>query len=123
MRPYSMRKDIYDTPSRFLGIDGWLDFEEDALAVEYVKEYPAEGDVAEGLDEWLHVVGHDADETAEYFSVGVGKTDEFLRQVNGDGVKADNLEEERPTLPAAHVDDVVEKREHQHGICSDNADK
>ena len=51
-----MRKGIYDTSFRFWGIDGWLDFEEDALAVEDVKEYPTEGDVAEGLDEGLHVL-------------------------------------------------------------------
>ena len=90
-----------------------LHFQENTLAVEEVEEKPADGDVGCFGEERLRVLGHEGDESVEEPLRCVGEVDEPLTQIDGDGVHADDREEERPPdamdkarrVPSEHLPD------------------
>ena len=100
-----------------------LHFQENLLPVEEIEDQPAGEEVECLRDELVPVTVKQFDDAAEEETTRPGAVDDSWQHVDGDGIHADDLEEESPTAPASYVDDVIKQREADERIARHGADE
>ena len=100
-----------------------LHFQENLLPVEEVEDQPAGEEVECLRDELVPIAVEQFDDAAEEETTRSGAVDDSWQHVDGDGVHADDFEEESPTTPAFYVDDVIEQREADKRVARHGADE
>ena len=113
------RKLLRFPPTRFLYFKPvCLNLQECVLAVQEVQEQPAHHDIAQVHNHAFHVFGEQAGKAGEEELVGAGEADHALRQIDGNGVHADNAEHKCPFLPSAYIYNIIEDSHHNERVCA-----
>ena len=84
------------------------DLQEDLFPIEEIKNQPAGEEVERLRDKLVPVAVKQFDDAAEEEATRSGTVDDSWQHIDGDGIHADDFEEERPTAPTFYVDDVIE---------------
>ena len=88
-----------------------LDLEEDLFLIEKEEDQPAGENVESMPGQLVPVTVKPFDDAAEEESIDSGAVNNPLHHVDGNGIHADDSEEERPTAPTFYIDDVIENCE------------
>ena len=99
------------------------DLQEDFLSVEEEEYQPAGENVERMPGQLVPIALKPFDDAAEEKSIDSGAVNNPLHHVDGNGIHADDSEEERPTAPASYVDDIIEDGEADKGVAAHGADK
>ena len=88
-----------------------LDLKEDLLLVEKEEDQPAGENVESMPGQFIPIAVKPFDNAAKEESIDSGTVNNPLHHVDGNGIHADDSEEERPTTPTSYIDDVIENCE------------
>ena len=89
-------------------VEASLDLQEDLLSVEEEENQPAGENIESMPSQFVPVAIKPFDDAAKEKAIDSRTVDNPLHHVDGNGIHADDSEEESPTPPAFYVDDVIE---------------